>query len=140
MTRHPAWRGVAVDGAASAADHAAFARVQAAAAGLRDVAAAVEYDGSPVLRVRGVFLAGVAKDSGTAPGTVVVGMDLEERAALIDDAPGANDLTPSHARHPVVLVRADRVSDQALRDLLATSCRLAVVKAPPPRRPRPRPE
>ena len=55
---------------------------------LPDVEAATKYDGSPVLRANGIFVAGIATHRSAEPGTLVVRSGLEERQWLLEDAPG----------------------------------------------------
>jgi hypothetical protein len=100
---------------------------------LPDVEAATKYDGSPVLKVRGSFMAGLAMHRSAEPATLVVRTGLEERDWLIEDAPETYYLTDYYRRHPVVLVRLSRIDPDALRDVLAVSWRLAVGRTRPPR-------
>ena len=95
---------------------------------LPGVEAAVKYDGSPVLKVDGMFMAGLAMDPSAEPGTLVVRADPDERQCLLDDAPDIYYLTDYHRRYPVVLVRLSRIDRDALRDLLAVSRRLTLAK------------
>lgn len=96
---------------------------------LPDVEVATKYDGSPVLKARGCFMAGLAMDPSAEPGTLVVRSTLEDRELLIADAPETYYVTDYHRPHPVVLVRLARVDEAALRDLLSVSWRLTVAKA-----------
>lgn len=105
-----------------------FARVRAAGLALPRVEEATRYDGSPVLRMDGVFVAGLATHASAEPGTLVVRADIDTRAGYLEDAPEAYHLTAYYKRHPVLLVRLDRVDDVTLRDLLATSYRLTLPK------------
>jgi hypothetical protein len=104
-----------------------------------DVEAAIRYDGSPVLRCRGCFMAGMAPGAIAEPDTLVVRIDPDHRQLLLDEAPQTYYLTGYHAPHPVVLVRLARIDRDALRDLLAMARRATLRKAPRSRR-RPRPE
>jgi hypothetical protein len=100
-----------------------------------DVAAATKYDGSPVLKAGGSFMAGLARHPSTEPDTLVVRIDLDDRAWLLDDAPETYYVTDYYRPYPVVLARLARVDRAALIDLLAVSRRLALAKARrPPRR------
>lgn len=105
-----------------------FDRVTAIGLTLPRVERAVRYDGAPVLRVDGCFLAGLAAHRSAEPGTLVVRMSAEERGCLIDDAPDAYYVTDYYEPHPIVLVRLSRVTDDALRDLLSVSWRLTALK------------
>jgi hypothetical protein len=105
-----------------------FAAVRAAGLTLPGVAADTKYDGSPVLRLGGCFLAGLATHPSAEPDTIVVRANPDARAALLEDAPDTYYLTDHYARHPVVLARLPRLDDAALRDLLAVSRRLTLAK------------
>src|SRR5205814_5625562 len=98
------------------------------------VEAVTRYDGTPVLKVAGVFMAGLATHPSAEPNTLVVRADLEERESFIEDAPDTYYLTEFYRRYPLVLVRLERVTRDALRDLLASSHRLSVPKSRLPQR------
>ena len=112
---------------------AAFDRVTAVGLTLSGVEAGVKYDGSPVLRLGGCFLAGLATHESAEPDTLVLRIDLEERALLLEEAPDTYYVTDHYRRHPVVLVRLTRVDAEALRELLAISWRITAAKARHPR-------
>jgi hypothetical protein len=105
-----------------------FAPVRAVGLTLPDVEATVRYDGAPVLKARGCFMAGLATHASAEPGSLVVRMSLDERRWLLDDAPETYYLTDAYRRYPVVLVRLSMVGQDALRDLLSVSWRLTVAK------------
>jgi hypothetical protein len=107
-----------------------FAVVRAVGLALPDVEAATKYDGSPMLKVRGSFMAGLAMHPSADAGTLVVRADVEEREALLEDAPETYYLTDYYRPHPVVLVRLSRIDRDALRDLLSVSRRLTMAKGP----------
>ena len=102
-----------------------------------DVEAATRYDGSPVLKAHGCFMAGLATHQSAEPASLVVRVGLEEREWMIEDAPETYYVTEYYRKHPVVLVRLSNVDGDALRDLLSTSWRLAMAKAGKPARNRP---
>jgi hypothetical protein len=110
----------------------AFAPVRAVGLTLPGVEAATKYDGSPLLRVEGAFMAGMATHASAEPGTLVVRVDVEERQLVLDEAPDVYYLTDYYRPHPVVLVRLARVDRAALRDLLAVSRRLTLAKTRKP--------
>ena len=118
MTRRPTTH--------SSAD--AFDTVKALGLTLPDVEASTKYDGSPVLKAGGSFMAGVATHPSAEHGSLVVRVDLEERASLIEEAPQTYYVTDYYRPHPVVLVRLSRIDRDALRDLLSVSRRLAMAK------------
>ena len=98
---------------------------------LPDVEAATRYDGSPVLKAGGCFMAGLTTHRSAEPGTLVVRVGVEERDWLLEDAPEIYYVTDYHRSHPVVLVRLSRIDRDALRDLLSMSWRLTLAKARP---------
>lgn len=95
---------------------------------LPDVEATTRYDGSPVLKVLGVFLAGLATHRSAEPNTLVVRADFDTRELFIEDAPDTYYLTEYYRPYPLVLVRLERVTRAALRDLLSSSHRLTLPK------------
>ena len=108
---------------------AAFDIVRTVGLALPDVEATTKYDGSPVLKVDGIFMAGLATHPSAEPETLVVRVGLEERERLVEDAPETYYLTDYYRSYPLVLVRLSRVEPDALRDLLSVSWRLTSAKA-----------
>lgn len=108
----------------------AFDAVRAIGLLLPGVQAATKYDGSPVLKLGGCFMAGLATHRSAEPDTLVVRADLDERELLLDEAPETYYVTDYYRPYPVVLVRLSRVDRDALRDLLMVSWRLTSAKAP----------
>lgn len=106
-----------------------FRRIKAVGLALPDVEATIRYDGSPVLKVRGIFMAGIASHPSAEPDSLVVRMELDQRALLLDDAPDTYYITDYYRPYPIVLVRLARVDRAALHDLLSVSRRLALAKA-----------
>jgi len=106
-----------------------FATVAAVGLGLPGVELAVKYDGSPVLKVDGCFMAGLAMHPSAEPDTLVVRTRLEDREHLLDEAPATYYVTDYYANHPVVLARLSRLDRDALHDLLAVSHRLTLTKS-----------
>lgn len=92
------------------------------------VEATTRYDGSPVLKVGGVFVAGPASHPSAEPDSLVVRVGLEERELLLEDAPDIYYVTDYYRPYPIVLARLSRVDREALRDLLSVSRRLALEK------------
>ena len=106
----------------------AFDIVRAVGLTLPDVQVTTKYDGSPVLKVGGCFMAGLAAQHSAEPGTLVVRTSVEEREWLLADAPETYYVTDYHRPYPVVLVRLSQIDRDALRDLLSVSWRLTVLK------------
>jgi len=96
---------------------------------LPNVVATTKYDGSPVLKVDGIFMAGLAMHPSAEPDTLVVRAGLEDRERLVEDAPDTYYLTDYYRRYPLVLVRLSRVNPDALHDLLSVSWCMTTAKA-----------
>jgi len=107
----------------------AFAIVEAVGLTLPDVETATKYDGSPMLKLGGCFMAGLATHPSAEPDSLVVRVSLDDRELLIEDAPETYYVTDYCQKHPVVLVRLARIDRRALRDLLSVSWRLTSAKA-----------
>jgi hypothetical protein len=105
-----------------------FARVARVGLGLPGVEAAVRYDGTPLLKVAGCFMASMATHPSAEPGTLVVRADLDQRQWLLDEAPETYYLTEFYGKYPLVLARLARLDRVSLRDLLAQSRRLTLAK------------
>src|SRR5690348_14625369 len=91
-----------------------FAWVTRLALTLPDVEAGTKYDGSPVLRVGGAFMAGLATHPSAEPDTIVVRIDADARSWLLEDAGDTYYLTDYYRPHPVVLARLSRLDEPAL--------------------------
>jgi len=107
-----------------------FEIVRAVGLTLPDVEATTKYDGSPVLKLNGCFMAGLATHPSAEPDTLVVRVGYEEREWLIADAPETYYLTDYYRSYPLLLVRMSRVDRDALHDLLSVSWRLTSLKVP----------
>ena len=108
---------------------APFERVREVGLALPDVEAATRYDGAPVLKAGGCFMAGLAMHPSAEPDTLIVRVGVEERGYLLEDAPETYYLTDYYRDHPIVLVRLSQIDREALRDLLSVSRRLTLTKA-----------
>jgi hypothetical protein len=111
-----------------------FAAVESIGLTLPGVEKAIRYDGSPVLRIEGCFMAGLATHPSAEPATLVVRADFDERDTWIEDAPDIYYLTDYYRRYPLVLVRLPRIDRHALRDLLNGSRRMTIPKTATGRR------
>ena len=105
-----------------------FDAVRAVGLTLPGVEATTRYDGAPVLKVGGCFMAALSTHRSAEPGTLIVRSGFEERTYLIEDSPDTYYVTEYHRKHPVVLVRLSRLHPDALRDLLTMSWRLTLAK------------
>jgi hypothetical protein len=108
---------------------ASFDEVRRVGLTLAGVEATIRYDGSPTLKAGGCFMAGLATHSSAEPDSLVVRVDLDDRDALLEDAPETYYLTDYYERHPVVLARLACLDTDALHDLLSVSRRLTLAKA-----------
>jgi hypothetical protein len=106
----------------------AFDVVKELGCSLPNVEATTRYDGAPVLKAHGVFMAGLAMHTSTEPDTLVVRVEFEEREGFLEDAPDAYYVTDYYRRYPVVLVRLSLLNRDVLRELLTGSWRMTVVK------------
>ena len=106
----------------------AFDVVRSVGLALPGVGAATKYDGSPVLKVAGMFMAGVAMHASAEPDTLVVRCGFAEREGFLEDAPETYYLTDYYRKYPLVLVRLARVGPDELRELLTVSLRLTMPK------------
>jgi hypothetical protein len=70
----------------------------------------------------------IASHKSAEPNTLVVRMDFAERDALVEDDPDTYYLKEHYLNYPCVLVRLDRVSADALRDLVAGAHRFVSAK------------
>ena len=106
----------------------AFEIVRTVGLALPGVEATTRYDGSPVLKLGGCFMAGLATHRSAEPHTLVVRAGFEDRQWLLDDAPDTYYLTDYYRSYPLVLVRLARIDRDALRDVLSVSWRLTSTK------------
>lgn len=111
---------------------AAFAIVTTVGLALPGVEATTKYDRSPVLKLGGCFLAGLATHPSAEPGTLVVRMGLDDRASLLEDAPETYYLTDYYRPYPIVLARLSHLDAGALSDLLSVSWHLTAAKSQRP--------
>ena len=106
-----------------------FTPVRAIGLSMPGVEATTKYDGSPVLKAGGVFMAGIATDESAEADSLVVRCEFDDRELMLEDAPETYYVTDYYSRYPVVLVRLSEVSDDALRDLLSASRKMALAKS-----------
>jgi hypothetical protein len=107
----------------------AFDIVRTVGLTLPHVEATTKYDGSPVLKVDGIFMAGLATHPSAEPDTLVVRAGLEDRERLMEDAPETYYLTDYYRSYPLVLVRLSHIKPDALHDLLSVSLRMTTAKS-----------
>ena len=107
---------------------AAFNAVRDVGLSLPDMKLSTRYDGLPVLKVDGVFVAALATHASAEPGTLVVRMSTDEREWILADVPDVYYITDYYRKYPLVLVRLSKIDRSALRDLLSVSRRIALTK------------
>ena len=90
--------------------------------------------GSPALKVHGKLLACVPVNRSAEPASLVVRVDLGDRAELIAADPDIYYVTEHYAGSSAVLVRLPRVDPGVLRDLLGMAYKF-VTRKPAPRLP-----
>jgi len=85
--------------------------------------------GSPALKLKGKLLACMASHRSAEPGSLVVGVSFEDRAALIAEAPEIYYVKEHYLNYESVLVRLSRISPEMLRDLLGMAHKFVGGKA-----------
>ena len=95
--------------------------------------------GTPVLRVNGHIFAGIPINREVEPDSAAVYLSgFEERDALLAEDAETYYLKPHYEPYPVVLVRLNRVTREALEDLVLAARRVVSRKPPAKRRAKPR--
>jgi hypothetical protein len=77
--------------------------------------------GSPALKVHGKLLACLPANPSAEPGSLVVRMDIDDRAELLAADPNAYYVTDHYIGYSAVLVRLSHVNPDVLRDLLGVA-------------------
>ena len=95
---------------------------------LPGIEASIRYDGSPVLKVNGVFVAGLATHESAEADTLVVRCEIDDRDLMLEDAPETYYVTDYYRSYPLILARLAHLSRDAIRDLLSVSRRMALRK------------
>ncbi len=111
-----------------------FDAVREIALKLPGVEESVAY-GTPVLRVNGLIFAGIPINREVETNSAMVYVSgLDERDALLEDAPDTYYVKPHYEPHPVVLVRLNHVTREALQDLVTAAYHIVSRKRPARRR------
>ena len=87
--------------------------------------------GAVALKVGGKLLACAAVNRSAEPGSLMVRVDLEDRAELLAADPEVYYLTDHYVSYPSVLVRLSRVKPDVLRDLLGMAHKFVTRKTAP---------
>jgi len=97
--------------------------------------------GNLALKAHGKLLACEPTHRSAEPGSLVVKVDIADRAQLLAEAPDVYYVTEHYVGYPTVLVRLSRIDTEVLRDLLAMAHKFVTRKSSPraPARKRPKP-
>ncbi len=79
--------------------------------------------GAPALKLGGKLLACVPTNKSAEPGSIVVHINLEQRAELLREQPDIYYITDHYAPYPTVLVRLSKITRSDLNELLRDACR-----------------
>jgi hypothetical protein len=82
--------------------------------------------GTPALKARGCVLACVPTNRAAEPGSLIVNVPMNERAALLEEQPDVYYLPDHYKRGPYILVRLSRIRHDAMHGLLAAAHRRAL--------------
>jgi len=96
--------------------------------------------GSPALKVHGKLLACIPVNPSAEPASLVVRIDIDERAELLASAPEVYYVTDHYVGYDAVLVRLSRIDLDALRGLLGMAHKFVSAKPGKPSRIRKRPK
>ena len=94
-----------------------FATVRDIALALPGVEESTAY-GAPALKVKRKLLACVPVNRSAEPGSLMVRVDIDDRAELLAAEPSVYYVTDHYIGYSAVLVRLSRIDPGALRDLL----------------------
>ena len=84
--------------------------------------------GSPALKVGGKLLACIPTNKAAEPGSLVVQIDFDRRAELLEADPDVYYLKDHYKNYPAVLVRLSRIHPDALRGLLSDAWHFVTAK------------
>jgi hypothetical protein len=87
--------------------------------------------GSRALKVGGKLLACIPTHRSVEPHSLVVRVDLDDRAQLLAEAPDVYYVTDHYVSYPSVLVRLSHVTVDVLRDLLGMAYKSVTGKTAP---------
>jgi hypothetical protein len=85
--------------------------------------------GKPALKIRGQMIACMASHKSAEPGSLVVRIGFDDRAALLADDPRTYYVKPHYENYSAVLVRLALIDREALRDLLQSAWRTVTAAA-----------
>ena len=99
-----------------------FEAVRKLGLSLPDVVDGTAY-GAPALKCGGKLLACIPVNRSAEANSIVVCIDLEQRAQLLREHPETYYVTDHYAPHPTVLVRLSKITRADLKQLLSDACR-----------------
>jgi len=99
-----------------------FDTVKALGLGMPGVVIDTAY-GAPALKLNGQLVACIPVNRSAEANSLVVRIDLEQRAELLKQQPEIYYITDHYAPHPTVLVRLSKISRTDLQQLLRDACR-----------------
>jgi hypothetical protein len=106
----------------TAARRITFDTVRKIASTLPGVEVSTSY-GSPSLKLCGKLLSCIAINKSAEPNSLMVRIDMDQREAMLNEAPETYYITDHYVNYPCVLVRLSRVNPDVLRDLLHAAWR-----------------
>jgi hypothetical protein len=106
-----------------------FADVRKIAMTLGGMQDATAY-GAPCFKLNGRIVACKAINKQAEPDSLMIRLPIDQRDALIEEAPDVYYLKPHYEPWPCVLVRLSKVHRDALRDLLTGAWRQASAEKP----------
>jgi hypothetical protein len=94
------------------------------------------YYGVPALKMNGQMLACTPLNKSAEADSVVVAIDFEQRAALLEKSPSLYYITDHYAPHPTMLIRLSKISRAELERTLRMAWDFTAAKGagPPPSR------
>jgi hypothetical protein len=92
--------------------------------------------GASGLKAAKTLMACQAINKSAEPGSIMVRLSFEDRDRLIKEQPDVYYIADHYAPYPCVLARLSRIGRTELRDLLGTSWRFVMERAPKPKRKR----
>ncbi|HXY96297.1 MAG TPA: MmcQ/YjbR family DNA-binding protein [Steroidobacteraceae bacterium] len=106
-----------------------FDTVRTLGLSLPDVVDGTAY-GLPALKLGGKVLACMPANKSAEANSIVVRIDLEQRAELLREHPETYYITDHYAPHPTVLVRLSKITRTDLQELLRDACRFISSSTP----------
>jgi hypothetical protein len=94
---------------------------------LADVTESTAY-GKPALKVRGQTFVCMSSHKSAEPDSLVVRVDLDQRAELLATDPEVYYITDHYQDYPAVLVRLKRVGPDLLRDIVGMAYRFVTAR------------